>query len=92
MKWLPHTKTKNEVMKEVISKSKLHKYERQQTKDDDDDLRAELDKDLPDIHALISRASNVPPHAPGSLSEPHHNGSMNPDRMALLAGQEQISS
>ena len=39
-------KSKAEVMKEVMAKSKLHKYERQQAKEDDEELREELDKDL----------------------------------------------
>ena len=35
-------KSRQEVMKEVIAKSKLHKYERQAAKDNDEDLREEL--------------------------------------------------
>lgn len=47
---LPERKrSKKEVMEEVIAKSKLHKYERQQAKEDDDDLRRELDKGLPEF-------------------------------------------
>ncbi|KAF6841227.1 nop14-like family protein [Colletotrichum plurivorum] len=46
-------KTKKEVMEEVIAKSKMHKYERQVAKDEDDDLRMELDKELPNLHALL---------------------------------------
>ncbi|TPX14229.1 uncharacterized protein E0L32_000623 [Thyridium curvatum] len=46
-------KSKQEVMKEVIAKSKLHKYERQAAKEEDEDLRAELDKELPDLQALL---------------------------------------
>ncbi|KAF4458820.1 NOP14-nuclear and nucleolar with possible role in ribosome biogenesis [Fusarium albosuccineum] len=48
-------KTKKEVMDEVIAKSKLHKYERQAAKDQDDDLRAELDKELQSIQMLLSQ-------------------------------------
>ncbi|KAM5351668.1 hypothetical protein ACJ41O_004391 [Fusarium nematophilum] len=48
-------KTKKEVMEEVIAKSKLHKYERQAAKEQDDDLRAELDKELPNIQMLLSQ-------------------------------------
>lgn len=48
-------KTKKEVMEEIIAKSKLHKSERQQAKEDDEDLRAELDKDLPDLQRLLSQ-------------------------------------
>ena len=46
-------KSKQEVMKELIAKSKLHKYERQAAKDDDDDMRVELDKELSGIHDLL---------------------------------------
>ncbi|OLN88587.1 putative nucleolar complex protein 14 [Colletotrichum chlorophyti] len=46
-------KTKKEVMEEVIAKSKMHKYERQVAKDEDEDLRMELDKELPNLHALL---------------------------------------
>lgn len=78
-------KTKKEVMEEVIAKSKLHKYERQQAKEDDDDLRAELDRGLPDLFALMRGAPRPTPATalPSSLSS-----SMNPDRMALLNGKD----
>ncbi|CAJ2501804.1 Uu.00g046570.m01.CDS01 [Anthostomella pinea] len=46
-------KTKQEVMKEVIAKSKFYKAERQQTKDADDDLRDELDHDFQSLQALL---------------------------------------
>ncbi|ORY60179.1 nucleolar protein 14 [Pseudomassariella vexata] len=46
-------KSKQEVMKEVIAKSKFYKYERQAAKDADEDLREELDKELPDLHMLL---------------------------------------
>lgn len=43
-------KSKQEVMKEVIAKSKFHKYERQQAKEDDVDIRTGLDKEgLPQV-------------------------------------------
>ena len=48
-------KSKNEVMKEVIAKSKLYKYERQQAKDEDEDVREELDRQLPDLLAAFSQ-------------------------------------
>ncbi|KAF4976345.1 hypothetical protein FZEAL_6965 [Fusarium zealandicum] len=48
-------KSKKEVMEEVIAKSKLHKYERQAAKDQDDDLRAELDQELQSIQMLLSQ-------------------------------------
>jgi nucleolar protein 14 len=77
-------KTKKEVMTEVISKSKLHKYERQQAKEDDDDLRSELDKGLPDLFALLRGA----PRPPSSALTKETNGLMNPDRAALLNGKD----
>lgn len=46
-------KTKKEVMEEVIAKSKMHKYERQAAKEDDEDLRLELDKETADIRRLL---------------------------------------
>ena len=82
-------KTKNEVMKEVVAKSKLHKYERQQAKEDDDDLRAELDKGLPDLFALM-RGKPKLPVAPQSEISP--NGIMNPDRLALLNGKDRAQA
>lgn len=77
-------KTRKEVMSEVIAKAKLHKYERQQAKEDDDDLRAELDKGLPDLFALLRGTSR--PSVPVQTADP--NGLMNPDRAALLNGKD----
>ncbi|KAF4123565.1 nucleolar protein 14 [Geosmithia morbida] len=56
-------KTKKEVMEEVIAKSKAHKYERQQAKDDDEDLRAELDQELPDLQFLLRQNKSKRPDA-----------------------------
>ncbi|KAL1890420.1 nucleolar complex protein 14 [Sporothrix stenoceras] len=47
-------KSKKEVMEEVIAKSKYYKYERQLAKETDDDVRAELDKMLPELQTLLS--------------------------------------
>lgn len=77
-------KTKKEVMNEVIAKAKLHKYERQQAKEDDDDVRAEVDKELPDLVALLRGTPR--PSMPKRTTDP--NGLMNPDRAALLNGNE----
>ncbi|MCJ1417092.1 nucleolar complex protein 14 [Xylographa parallela] len=80
-------KTKQEVMKEVIAKSKFHKYERQKAKEDDDDLRAELDQGLADIYTLLRGGKGQPKLAPGptsSTAEIH----INPDRAALLNGKD----
>ena len=80
-------KTKQEVMKEVMAKSKLHRYERQQVKEDDDDLRAELDKDLPGIFSLL-RGTQRLPIAPLLQQADRPDMGMNPDRAALLSGKE----
>lgn len=78
-------KSKQEVMKEVIAKSKLYKYDRQQAKEDDDDLRAELDKGLPDFLDSVRNYQKFPTHAPA----PEEAAAiMNPDRAALLAGKD----
>ncbi|KAF2203763.1 Nop14-like protein [Delitschia confertaspora ATCC 74209] len=87
-------KSKAEVMKEVIAKSKLHKYERQQAKEDDDELREELDKDLPNVLAALRGHIMKPPPPPptaaaASTGAPKSNDfSMNADRAALLAGNK----
>ncbi|KAI8052601.1 nucleolar protein 14 [Gilbertella persicaria] len=46
-------KSKNEVMKEIIAKSKMHKAERQLAKQEDDELRENLDEQLADIRGLL---------------------------------------
>ncbi|EOQ99631.1 putative nucleolar complex protein 14 [Wallemia ichthyophaga EXF-994] len=49
----PRRKTKAEVMEELITKSKAHKMERQQQREDDDALREQVDADLDDIKGLL---------------------------------------
>ncbi|RDA89287.1 hypothetical protein CP532_0590 [Ophiocordyceps camponoti-leonardi (nom. inval.)] len=51
-------KTKKEVMQEIIAKSKMYKHERQAAKEDDDDMRVELDKELSDIRLLLSTSTS----------------------------------
>ncbi|TKA62554.1 hypothetical protein B0A49_11004 [Cryomyces minteri] len=80
-------KTKAEVMKEVKAKSKLYKYERQQAKEDDEDLREELDRGLPDVLAALMGQPRRPPPPPApSIAAPNGDFSINPDRAALLNG------
>ncbi|RMZ74841.1 hypothetical protein DV737_g5683, partial [Chaetothyriales sp. CBS 132003] len=78
-------RSKKEVMKEVIAKSKQHKAERQAAKEDDDDLRLELDKDMSELYKAFH--SHKPPEktllSPPSENEPH----MDPARAAMLAGK-----
>ena len=47
-------KSKAEVMKELIAKSKAHKFERQQIKMADEELRQQLDDDFGDLRSLHS--------------------------------------
>ncbi|EEH06589.1 nucleolar complex protein [Histoplasma capsulatum G186AR] len=77
-------KSKNEVMKELIAKSKFHKYERQKAKEDDADLRASLDKGLPEIFEMMR---GVKKPEPEPLPQPDLVATMNPDRAALLNGK-----
>ncbi|KAH5424867.1 hypothetical protein HBI47_122600 [Parastagonospora nodorum] len=84
-------KSKAEVMKEVIAKSKLHKYERQAQKEDDDDLREELDKDLNDVLAALRGHMNKKPEPEAPKEAPKGDFGMNADRAALLAGSSQAA-
>lgn len=76
-------KSKHEVMKEVIAKSKFHKHERQKAKEDDDDLRDELDSGLPDLFSML-RGTKPPPKPEPPKDD---TASMNPERAALLEGK-----
>ncbi|RDW81780.1 snoRNA-binding rRNA-processing protein NOP14 [Aspergillus mulundensis] len=78
-------KSKHEVMQEVIAKSKFYKAQRQMAKEDDDDLREELDKGLPELFDMLRGVK--PPPKP----EPPKDdlAGMNPDRAAILQGHSQ---
>ncbi|KAJ0421024.1 nucleolar protein 14 [Aspergillus carlsbadensis] len=78
-------KSKHEVMQEVIAKSKFYKAQRQMAKEDDDDLREELDKGLPDLFEML-RGVKPPPKPEPPKSD---IAGMNPDRAALLQGKSQ---
>jgi nucleolar protein 14 len=80
-------KSKQEVMKEVMAKSKLYKYERQQAKEDDDDLRAELDRGLPEFYEAL-RNQQVPTKPSRLREAADSDPTMNPDRAALLSGKD----
>ncbi|KAL2436757.1 putative nucleolar complex protein 14 [Exophiala dermatitidis] len=82
-------KTKNEVMKEIIAKSKMYKAERQAAKADDDDLRLELDKGMHEFYEAM-KASKLPPPAekqPPPTTEKNNDPHMDPARAAMLAGK-----
>ncbi|KAF2035770.1 Nop14-like protein [Setomelanomma holmii] len=84
-------KSKAEVMKEVIAKSKLHKYERQAQKEDDDELREELDKDFNDVLAALRGHMEKKPEPEAPKEAPKSDFGMNADRAALLAGISQAA-
>ncbi|BDD57892.1 hypothetical protein MAP00_003216 [Monascus purpureus] len=75
-------KSKHEVMKEVIAKSKFYKHQRQMAKEDDEDMREELDKELPNLFSMLR---GVPPPPKQELTK-EDSESMNPERVALLNG------
>ena len=52
-------KTKAEVMREVMAKSKFHKHERQKEKEDMDDITKELDDELEGIRGLLGFANEA---------------------------------
>jgi len=77
-------KSKKEIMQEVIAKSKLHKFERQQARENDDVLREELDKGLGDLKASL--LAFKPTQTTTEESSDKKEIYMNPDRAALLDG------
>ncbi|KAI6798007.1 Nop14-like protein [Hortaea werneckii] len=84
-------KTKKEVMEEVIAKSKMHKYERQKAKENDEDLRDELDSGMQDMLALLRGHKPAPKQIQQEAEAALANGdgpAMNPDRQRLLDGMD----
>ena len=80
-------KSKNEVMQEVIAKSKYHKALHQQAKEDDEDLRNELDKGWQEVFGAM-RGQKEAVKRPTKAKPPVPDLPMNPDRAALLAGKD----
>ncbi|KAG8906997.1 nucleolar complex protein 14 [Tulasnella sp. 403] len=68
-------KSKNEVMNEVMEKSKQHKHERQAQKEADDDLRHQLDGEFADFRQLLFSM----PNQPNSAVEPEKPTKANPN-------------
>ncbi|KAM3419684.1 putative nucleolar complex protein 14 [Cercospora zeina] len=83
-------KTKKEVMEEIIAKSKMHKYERQKAKEDDEDLREELDKGFDEIFSLLKGAKKTapPPKQPQLAAVTESGPVINADRQRLLDGMD----
>lgn len=80
-------KSKHEVMKEVIAKSKYHKFERQKAKEDDDELRETLDGSLPNVFSVMGNMKSPSPHHSGV-----YDSRMHPERSALQGKEDEISS
>ncbi|KAJ1660448.1 nucleolar complex protein 14 [Dispira simplex] len=58
-------KSKAEVMKELIAKSKMYKHERQTQREEDEEMRMELDDELQDIRELLMTGVAVEPMEEG---------------------------
>nr|OQO28625.1 hypothetical protein B0A51_03342 [Rachicladosporium sp. CCFEE 5018] len=87
-------KTKHEVMQEVMAKSKAHKYERQKTKEDDEDIREELDKGLGDVLALLQghKRPAPPVQAPKAEADGEAPPAVNADRQRLIDGLDRVKA
>jgi nucleolar protein 14 len=71
-------KSKAEAMKEVIAKSKLHKYERQKAKENDEDEREKLDAEMGELWALLgAKQPSTTGNTSGANSEPLGGGEAN---------------
>jgi nucleolar protein 14 len=83
-------KTKTEVMQEIIKKSKLHKYERQQAKEEEDVMRIELDAELTDVRAALGafEAAIKDREMPKVVKSVAPAENMHPDRAAILNGTD----
>jgi nucleolar protein 14 len=78
-------KSRNEIMKEVIAKSKSHKRERQKQKEEDLDLAEQVDADLEEIRGLLAPMDEPKP-------VPTSEGRMviSSDRLKLLHGDGDV--
>ncbi|KAH0544459.1 hypothetical protein FGG08_001356 [Glutinoglossum americanum] len=85
-------KSKAEVMKEVIAKSKFHKFERQQARDADEELREDLDKELPNLLGLLRGGNLPPPSIPDLMSAKVDGSGMNPARAAMMISTDKAQA
>ncbi|TID17522.1 Multisite-specific tRNA:(cytosine-C(5))-methyltransferase [Venturia nashicola] len=80
-------KSRAEVMKEVMLKSKAYKYERQQAKEDDEEVREKLDKGIGDLRSTLLSLQTKLEAAPKPLAAPVVSvgpGHIDPGRAALM--------
>lgn len=77
-------KSKAEVYKEIIAKSKFYRAERKKAKEDDAELRHQLDKGLPDLFEAMR--GTKPPQPEPPKEDP--SASLKPDPAAPLQGKD----
>ncbi|BFZ55519.1 nucleolar complex protein 14 [Savitreella phatthalungensis] len=70
-------KTKNEIMAEIIAKSKQGKYERQRQAEEDEEAREALDAELEDLQMLLADSQAQRPQVKDS-------DGINPERMRAI--------
>ncbi|KAL2916462.1 nucleolar complex protein 14 [Polyrhizophydium stewartii] len=82
-------KSRNEIMKEVIAKSKMHKRERQKQKEEDIELQNEIDADLEEIRGMLAPMSEKPTSRALSVPLPASEGKMviSNERAMLISGE-----
>ncbi|KAF2858312.1 Nop14-like protein [Piedraia hortae CBS 480.64] len=88
-------KSKKEVMNEVIAKSKFYKYERQKAKEEEEELREKLDRDLEEVMQLLQKVpKGEKEEEKKKEKEKERNGSMavNPERQKLLDGMDRAEA
>ncbi|KAJ3257897.1 nucleolar complex protein 14 [Boothiomyces macroporosus] len=73
-------KSRNEIMKEVIQKSKMYKKERQRQKEEDLNIAEEVDADLDTIRGLLAPMTDVLPASEGKMK-------VSAGRLALISGK-----
>ncbi|CAG8528317.1 11595_t:CDS:10, partial [Ambispora leptoticha] len=73
-------KSKKEIMEEIIGKSKLHKYERQLNKEEDERTRYQLDEELDQIRDLLL--------VPSSDSKKNNSSNASPSKLQNREPQE----
>ncbi|KAJ2997871.1 nucleolar complex protein 14 [Globomyces sp. JEL0801] len=73
-------KSRNEIMKEVIAKSKMYKRERQQQKEFDQEMTEKLDEDLDEIRGLLAPMGTPKPVTEGKMV-------VSADRLKLISGE-----
>jgi nucleolar protein 14 len=86
-------KTKNEVMQEVIAKSKQYKYERQKVAEEDEDIREKIDKEMSEMLALLS--GHKPPTKAQLLEKAEAKAGaagINPDRQLLIDSMDRVQA